>query len=172
MPRLILAAAAALLAALPALAAEPAGTSRIGGSKGWDAFAYAEKGAKVCYLVGLPEKSEPANLNRGRIDAYVTHRPAEKALNVVHFDVGYPFKPGSSAELDIDGKKYTLFTDKEAAWSADAATDKAIAEALAKGRRATLKGTSARGSNTTDTYALEGFTDALAAIDKACGVKR
>ena len=160
------------LAAAPAAFAQEAGTQQLLASQGWTALAYAEKGGKVCYLVGSPEKTEPANLNRGRIDLYVTHRPAEKALNVVHFDAGYPYKPGASADLEVDGKKFTLFTDKDAAWAPDAATDKAIAEALAKGKRATLKGSSVRGTATTDAYALAGFDKALAAIDKACGVKR
>ncbi len=168
MNRFVLCAAAALFV-LPAHAQD---TSRIGGAKGWDAFAYTEKGAKVCYLVGQPAKSEPAGLSRGRVDAYVTHRPADKAVNVVHFDAGYAFKEGAVAELDVDGRKFQLFTAKDAAWANDAVEDKAVTEALGKGKRAILKGSSARGTGTTDTYALDGFKDALAAIDKACGVRR
>jgi len=145
--------------------------SRIGGEKGWDAYSYSEKAGKVCYILGHPSKSEPEKAKRGRIDALVTHRPAEKAFFVVNFDVGYAFKPDSSAELEIDGKKFSLFTDKDTAWARDPATDKAVAEALAKGKQAILKGSSARGTSTTDTYALDGFAQALAAIDKGCGVK-
>jgi hypothetical protein len=160
------------LAALFIVPAQAEDTNRIGGAKAWDAFAYAEKGAKVCYLVGTPEKSEPAGLSRGRIDAYVTHRPADKAVNVVQFHAGYAFKDGVPAELDIDGHKFQLFTAKDSAWANDPAEDKAVTEALGKGKRAVFRGTSVRGTGTTDTYALDGFKDALAAIDKACGVKR
>jgi len=161
-----------VFAAAPALAQTAAGTQQLLAEQSWTALAYSEKDGKVCYLVGTPEKSEPAGLSRGRIDLYVTHRPGEKALNVVHFDAGYPYKPGSSADLDVDGRKFTLFTDKEAAWAPDSATDKAITEALAKGKHAALKGTSARGTATTDIYVLAGFDKVLGAIDKACGVKR
>lgn len=153
-------------------AADAATPRRIGGGKHWDAYSFTEKGAKVCYIVGRPEKSEPGNVKRGRIDAIVTHRPKEKSLNVVNFDVGYPLKPGADADLEIDGHKFSLFTDKDAAWAQDTATDKAVAEALAKGKRAVLKASSARGTSTSDIYALDGFKEALAAIDKACGVKR
>jgi hypothetical protein len=145
---------------------------RIGGDKSWDAYAYSDKGSKVCYLVGHPQASEPASVKRGRVDALVTDRPKEKSLDVVNFDVGYAFKAGANAELDIDGHKFPLFTDKDAAWTRDAATDKAVTEALAKGSHATLKGSTARGTAATDTYALDGFTAALDAIDKACAVKR
>jgi hypothetical protein len=158
-----------LAAEKPAAASAP---QEIGGGKNWTAYAYTEKGKKVCYMLAHPAKSEPAKLKRGRVDAMVTHRPAEKAFNVVNFDVGYPFKEGSSAELDVDGKKFTLFTNKDAAWDPDAATDKTVTEALAKGTEAVLKGTSAHGTVTTDTYSLDGFTAALGAIDKACNVKR
>ena len=166
---LALALAAPLAAAAHAADAVP---QRIGGADGWDAYTLDEKGGKVCYVVGHPGKSEPANAKRGRIDALVTHRPKENAVNVVNFDVGYPFKEGSTADLDIDGHKFSLFTSNDAAWNKDAATDKAVTEALAKGKHATLKGTSERGTNTTDIYSLEGFDAALAAIDKACNVKR
>jgi invasion protein IalB len=111
-------------------------------------------------------------LKRGRIDAVVTQRPGEKTFDVVNFDVGYQAKSGSSAELDIDGQQTKLFTNKEAAWTADAATDKATTEALAKGHHATLKATSARDTVTTDTYNLDGFKAALDETDKACDIKR
>jgi len=153
----------------PAASATPV---ELGKTQDWAAWSFAEKGAKVCYLLGHPAKSQPAKLNRGRIDAIITHRPGEKAVNVVNFDVGYTFKEGTDAELDIDGKKFTLFTEKDAAWARDAATDKAVVEALAKGKQATLKGTSAHGTVTTDTYKLTGFSEILSAIDKACGIKR
>lgn len=163
-----------VLTPMGAVAAEKpaAQPQEIGGGKIWAAYAFTEKGGKVCYLVGHPTKSEPAKLKRGRVDAMVTHRPAEKSVNVVNFDVGYPFKEGSTAELTIDGKKYSMFTAKDAAWDSDAAADRTVTEALAKGREATLKGVTQHGTVTTDVYSLDGFSAALAAIDKACNVKR
>jgi hypothetical protein len=165
-------AAALLLLAPAAFAADEAGTQQLLAEQGWTALTFQDKGAKVCYLVGTPEKTEPASLKRGRIDLYVTQRPHEKSFNVVHFDAGYTYKQGSSADLTIDGHPFTLFTNKDSAWSVDSATDGAITAALAKGNVAVLKGTSSHDAVTTDTYALHGFTEALDAIDKACGVKR
>ena len=152
----------------------PAGvkSEHLGDAEGWSAFAETDKNAKACYLVGRPAKTEPENLKRGDIYVYVTHRPAEKTFNVVSFAAGYPYKDASDAELTVDTHKFTLFTSKEAAWSRDAATDKAVVEAMAKAKQAVLKGISARGNNTTDTYSLDGFAPMLAQIDKACGVKR
>lgn len=168
----------ALVAAPPvafgagAPAANPATPHEVGGAKGWTGYSYLDRGNKVCYLVGHPSKTEPARAARGRIDAMVTERPHEKQLNVVNFDAGYAFKEGSSATIEIDGHGFSLFTDHETAWARDAATDGAVTEALARGRRAVLKGTNAKGAAVTQSYSLEGFGDALAAIDKACGMKR
>ena len=148
------------------------GPKSLGTAKGWSAYSAGEKATLVCYVVGKPAKSFPANATRGRIDAQVTHRPGEKAVNVVDFELGYTAKAGSSAELDIDGKKFPLFTNKEAAWASDAATDRLVTSALAKGKQATIKATSERGTATADTYSLDGFAQAIALADKACNVKR
>lgn len=153
-------------------ATSPAPPNELGRAESWTAYAFTGKDSKVCYLVGTPEKKEPAKLKRGRVDALVTHRPGEKAANVVNFDAGYAYKQDSDVDLDIDGRKFSLFTSKETAWTRDAATDKAVVEALAKSKRAVVKGTTANGVATTDTYSLGGFARALALIDKACGIKR
>jgi hypothetical protein len=145
---------------------------KVGGAQSWTAYTYAEGKGKVCYLVGEPAKKEPAAAKRDRVNALVTHNTNDKSSNVVSFIEGYSFPEHGSAELDVDGKKFSLFTDKDTAWARDSATDKAIVTALSKGKQAVLKGSSARGTATTDTYSLGGFAQALALIDKACSVKR
>jgi hypothetical protein len=173
MQRFALSLAAILLLATSGVIAAPTqNVTRLGGNKGWDAYLDTARGGKVCYVIGKPGKSEPANAKRSAIFASVTHRPSEKRFNEVSFTSGYLFKEGSDAELSVDGKKFSLFTDKEGAWTRDAATDKAVVEAMAKGREAVIKGVSIRGTATTDIYPLDGFTQALNEIDKACGVKR
>jgi hypothetical protein len=165
-----------LLPAEASLAQAPAqgpAITKLGTAQGWEAYADTTKGGKICYLIGKPTKTEkPANLKRAAVLASVTHRPAEKRTSEISFDAGYTFKEGSDADLVIDGTtKFSLFTNKNAAWTRDAATDKAVVEALAKGHQAVISGTSSRGA-THDTYSLAGFAHALSEIDKACGVKR
>ena len=166
--------ASALAQSPPAKPPTAAGAKaeHLGDAQAWSAFAETDKNAKACYLVGRPMKVEPDNLKRGDVYVYVTHRPAEKSYNVVSFAAGYPYKDATDAELTVDTHKFALFTSKESAWSRDAATDKAVVDAMAKAKQAVLKGTSARGTATTDTYSLDGFASMLAQIDKACGVKR
>jgi hypothetical protein len=173
MQRFLPALAALCLAVAPlaARADDAVKPTSLGSAKVWTAYTANEKNTMVCYVVGPPAKSLPANAARGRVDVQVTHRPGEKALNVVDFELGYIAKPGSSAELEIDGKKFVLFTNKGSAWASDA-EDKLVTNALAKGKQAIIKAVSDHGTNTIDTYALAGFGQALALADKACSVKR
>ena len=146
--------------------------NHLGDSQGWSAYADPDRSGKVCFLVGRPVKSEPHTAKRGDVYVYVTHRSAEHSYNVVSFNAGYPYKEGSDAELSIDGTKFDLFTNRDTAWARDGETEKAIVETMVKGRQATLKGTSSRGTTTVDTYSLAGFSQVLVLIDKACGLKR
>jgi hypothetical protein len=145
---------------------------RLGGADAWTAYAYSEKTGKVCYLAGEPRKSEPAGGKRKHPVAMVTHRPGEKVANVVSFVEGYPLKEGSEVSLDIGGAKFDLFTKGDSAWARTPELDKAIVEAMTKGKQAIVKGTPRKGPTTTDAYSLAGFAQALALIDKACDVKR
>jgi Invasion associated locus B (IalB) protein len=157
-----------------AASASPAGTpsERLGAAGAWTAYAYTEKSGKVCYLVGGPNRSEPAGAKRKRPLAMVTHRTAEKVANVVSFAQGQPLKEGSDVSLEIGGAKFDLFTKGDSAWARTAELDKTIVEAMARGKQALVKAMPQKGPATTDTYSLAGFAQALALIDKACDVKR
>jgi hypothetical protein len=153
-------------------APQPAGPKQIGAAKRWTAFEVKDAGGLVCYLVADPSATDQTKLKRGRPHLLVTHRTADQAANVVSIEAGYEYAPKAEVSLTIDKQNWTFFTDKETAWARDADTDRAIVAAMAKGRQLIVKGKSLRGVATTDTYALEGFSEALALIDKACKVKR
>jgi hypothetical protein len=158
-------------AAEPATEAAPAAHS-LGQFEAWTAYVSRDKTGKVCYLVGQPQKSEPAGVARKSPSAMVTHRPVEKIDNVVSFVEGYALKEGSDVALDVSGSQFELFTKDDSAWARTSDLDRTIVTALAKGKQAVVKGVPQKGPPTTDTYPLAGFAKALAAIDKACGVKR
>jgi hypothetical protein len=145
---------------------------RLGAADSWIAYSSPEKGGHICYIVGQPAKSEPAGVKREAIHLLVTHNTADKTSNVVSFIAGYKFKDGSAAEVSVGDKKFDLFTKDDTAWARDSATDKAIVEAMQKGRQAIIKGSPAKGAATVDAYNLAGFGQVLGDIDKACGVKR
>ena len=152
--------------------ADAAAPQSLGTNKNWSAFSAGSGKTQVCYLVGKPVKTLPEGVQRGRIAGNITHRPGENTFNTVNFQLGYEAKAGSNAELTIDGKKFDLFTAKQGAWAADAATDKNVTIALSKGKQAVIKAVSEHNNTSTDTYSLDGFAPTLALIDKACNVKR
>ena len=161
-------AATPIAAPLTAMAAE--GTA-IGKFDAWAAYSHGAGKAKVCYIHSVPQKSDGEYSKRGPTYFQVTHRPGEKSLNVVSVTAGYVYKKDSNAEVEVDGTKYSLFTDGDGAWSRDAKGDAALVTAMKSGNQMIVRGSSSRGTLTTDTYSLRGFTAAHTAIDKACGVR-
>jgi hypothetical protein len=104
-----------------------------------------------------------------------------KVRNEVQTLVGYPMKPTTDSFFHravVDGKAYpmksiaddpaTPITDSEAAWLSSTNDEAGFVAALKAGVKLVVQGTSARGTETTDTYSLAGVTKAMEAIDKAC----
>lgn len=151
----------------PPAAAQQVNT--LGRSQDWTAYTITENGNKVCYVASQPKKDEGNYTQRGEIYTLVTHRPAEGKFNVITVYAGYPYKESSSVTISFDGgkKSFQLFTHGETAWALDK-FDSEIVDAMKAGRDMVIKGTSSRGTVTTDTYSLLGVTAALNTIDKAC----
>jgi invasion protein IalB len=158
----------ALLLAAPAYAED---AKLISTHKDWSAYTVSEGSATVCYMASKPIASEPKGAKRGDVYAMITHRPSEKSFSVVSFVGGYAYKPGSEATVTVGNQRFSLFTDGDTAWAYDDATDKALALAVRSGDKMILVGTSARGTQTTDTFSLSGTGAAYKAIGAACGVK-
>jgi hypothetical protein len=137
----------------------------------WTAYVFTEENNKVCYMVSKPKKEEGSYTKRGNVFALVTHRPAEKSKNVFSFVAGYPLKQDSEVTVNIGSQHFKLFTQKETAWAPDAATDNKLAVAIRSGSSMIIKGVSAQGTATTDTFGLKGSSAAHAAISKECGIK-
>ncbi|UEM21492.1 invasion associated locus B family protein [Skermanella mucosa] len=160
---------ATLASGTTATAAEP---QLIGSFNDWNAFSYDESGQKVCYMSSRPKKDEGNYKQRGDIYVLITHRPAEKSLDVVSVTTGYTYKEKSETIVSIGNQNFRLFTDGDTAWARDEKTDRALVDAIRSGSAMVIKGTSNRGTATTDTYSLSGTSAAYEAISKACNVKR
>lgn len=178
--RFFLAAAVALVALGPvllptqaAVAADKAtGVTRLGGSGGWDAYLDQGANGKICFLIGKPKSIEGGHAKQDEVRMSVTHRPRDHVDNVVNFILGFRAKKDSDAALEVDGRKFALFTDKDGAWARDAATDRAVVMAMMRGKSAAIKADPEHGKSGADSYNLDGFGAALTLIDKACGVRR
>ena len=71
-------------------------------------------------------------------------------------------------ESKINKKTFKLFTQQDGAWSANPELDAKLVRAMKSGNRMVVYGISSRGTKTTDTYSLSGFTAMKKRIDKAC----
>lgn len=135
----------------------------------WTAYTYTENKQPVCYIAAKPDKSEGKYASRDEVLMLVTHRPGEKAFDVVSVVAGYQYKPDTDAVITIGAQKFDLFTvGSDRAWARDAKIDRAITQAMIKGNLAVVRGTSSRGTLTTDTFSLSGFTAAYKAIGDTC----
>jgi len=162
-------AAAALAVGLAAAASQPAAAQDqvLGKFKDWTAHSYSEPDSKVCNIWSRPIDSKPANVRRGDIYAFVTHRPGVNSRSAVSFQMGYPLRAGESVSLQIGNRKFSLTVEGEAAF-AEVQDETNITNAMRRGNRMVVRGVSTRGTRTTDTYSLSGVTAAHNAINKAC----
>ena len=156
-----------LFAAVPALAGDPEQVGKFGS---WMAMKFDEDGHLACYTLSEPARKEGNYTRRGNVYVLVTHRPAQSSIGVVSFTAGYDYKPESSVQIEIDGQSFTLYTQGNTAWAQDN-DDHKIVEAMRVGKTLIVRGTSARGTDTVDTYSLLGFGKAYDAINTTCQVQ-
>lgn len=137
----------------------------------WEGAVDTSEGAKVCYVTAVPEKSEGNYTQRDATYIAVTHRPASKSRDTISITAGYEYKPDSEVTVTIGQKSFSLFVQKDMAWTSSTDDDKKIVAAMKGGSKMVVVGYSKRGTKTMDTYSLAGFGKAYQAIGTECGVK-
>ena len=142
----------------------------LGTNRDWHAFQYMENGNRVCYMASRPTREEGNYTQRGDVFVLVTHRPAENSRDVISVITGYSYQAESEASVRIGNETFSLFTDDDTAWAYDTETDRAMVAAMRRGAQMVVQGTSSRGTLTTDTYSLFGFTATMETINEACGL--
>jgi len=164
-------AAAAAPAVAPAAAVAGGVKPTLLGQYGdWGAYTASPGGKKICFAIAKPSSSESNPPNRPRNPAYmfISSRPADKVSNEVSIIIGYPFKPSSEATVDIGSTPFALYTQQDGAWIKNAADEAHMVEAMRAGQSAVVKGMSAKGTRTTDTFSLRGLSQALDRTGQDC----
>ncbi|MEE2693919.1 MAG: invasion associated locus B family protein [Pseudomonadota bacterium] len=134
----------------------------LGTFQDWHARAYEEGARSGCYIVSKPKSEKGDYTKRGDVYILVSIGPGKKT-GIVTLHAGYPFKEDSEVKVDIDGSSQKLFTSNEIAWAYEGQDQKFI-ERMRIGKRMIVVGFSRRGTKTTDTYSLYGFTQAYETI--------
>ena len=136
----------------------------------WGAYTATPNGKKVCFALAKPSssKTNPPNRPRDPAYAFVSTRPAEKVTNEVSIMIGYALKPGSESTLEVGGGTYAMYTQGDGLWIKNAAEEERMVEAMRKSADAVVKGVSAKGTETTDTFSLKGLSQALDRLAQDC----
>jgi invasion protein IalB len=159
--------------ASPAAAAAGGAQPKLLGQYGvWGAYTASPGGKKVCFTLAKPTASEtnPPNRPRNPVYMFISTRPADNppVTNEVSLVVGYPFKAGTEATAEVGKTKFALYTQQDGAWIKNAAEEAKMVDAMRGGDNAVIKGVSAKGTQSTDTFALKGIAQALDRTAQEC----
>ncbi len=156
--------------ASPAAAAGGAQPKLLGQYGMWGAYTAAPGGKKVCFALAKPSASEtnPPNRPRNPVYMFISTRPADKVSNEISLVVGYPFKTGTEATAQVGGSSFALYTQQDGAWIKNATDEAKMVDAMRGGDNAVIKGTSAKGTQSTDTFSLKGVSQALDRAAQEC----
>ncbi len=157
-------------AASPAAVVGGAEPTLIGQFGTWGAYSATPNGKKVCFALAKPSssKTNPPNRPRDPAYAFVSTRPAEKVNNEVSVMIGYALKPGSESSVEVGGAAFAMYTQGDGLWIKNAAEEERMVEAMRKSADLVVKGVSAKGTETTDTFSLKGLAQALDRISQDC----
>jgi hypothetical protein len=157
-------------AAATTAAAGNAEPTLIGQFGSWGAYTATPNGKKVCFALAKPSssKTNPPNRPRDPAYAFVSTRPAEKVTNEVSVMIGYAVKPGSESTLEVGGSSYAMYTQGDGLWIKNAAEEERMVEAMRKSPDLVVKGVSAKGTETTDTFSTKGLAQALDRLAQDC----
>lgn len=163
---LILGTGAALLPAA-------AQAEELGNFGAWYAFTQGEGEQKLCYMIAAPIQSLGQIANRGEVGMMVTHQMGGKVRDQVSVALGFePHKTKyTRAKVDKSGNILMRVVDGDRAWIRDAGTDRELITRMKGGDHLVVTGMSSNGAASQDTFSLDGFSKAYAAISLACGLK-
>jgi hypothetical protein len=160
----------AATATAPAAPGGDAQPTLLGQYGDWGAYTASPGGNKVCFALAKPKttKMEPAGRNRDPAYLFVSIWLDRNVKNEVSVIIGYPFKSSSDATAEIGTAKFAMYTQNDGAWIKNVAEEARMVDAMRKGVDLTVKGTSGRGTQSTDQYSLKGLAQALDKIEQEC----
>ncbi|MGB7335927.1 MAG: invasion associated locus B family protein [Salaquimonas sp.] len=158
--------AATAVATTGAIAQTP---TQIKQNKAWGSFSYQGSDGKVCYVLSVPTEKLPAELNGRAVDHgdvffMLAQHPGQNVRLEPQFTAGYPFQENSKVVLDVDGKKFSMFTKGQNAWLDNPAEEASVVAAMKAGAKMSVSAASRRGTQTSYAYSLSGVTASISDI--------
>ncbi len=135
----------------------------------WSVYVANSSTGRVCFAVSQPQNTAPTGVNRGGIYFMLSTWPSRSVHNEASIIIGYPFAEQSTATVTIDqDTQFNFFTINDGAWLSNLDQESDLVVAMQRGIQMTVRGTSQRGTDTTDTYSLRGVTAALNRVGQEC----
>ena len=147
----------------PARRPSAVGPKRIGVWDDWQAATNQEAGQPVCYAFTRPSSSSPALPGRGDVVLTVTERAGGR--DAVALTAGFAYAANAEMEISAEGVTLPFYTAGRSAFARDG---RAAVALFNRGRQAIARSPGPRGQAVTDNFSLRGFSQAYAAIAKAC----
>jgi len=162
----------AFSASLALIGAASAKPELLGEFSDWKAFKSVEGSTTVCYALTEPKDQQPKNVKRDPAFFIISNFPARQVKGEPSIIAGYPYDEKSKPSAEVGGATFVFIPVNQgtegAAWMSDSATEQKLVAAMRGGSKMVVKGTSRRGTNTTDTYSLSGISGALDRINQEC----
>ena len=118
---------------------------------------------QACALYQFPLTEKGEYTKRGQVVFFVIK---DDGAIYVRADAGYTYDPDKYIKVAIDGSSFQFFGDGDSAWSMK--DDRVVIDAMKAGKQMIVIGHSTRGTETTDTYSLIGFTKAMNQLSESC----
>ena len=133
----------------------------------WSVYTIKKNGQKLCYMASAPTGKNGNYSQRDEPYFLVTH--INSTTDEVSASSGYRYKNNTKPRIQIDGRKYRLsITQGELAWAKTSKLDKMLVSRMKKGAKMKVTGTSPKGTYSTDTYSLSGFSKAYKKMKSLC----
>ena len=136
----------------------------------WGAYSASAGGNKICFASAKPSSldTDPPGRSRSSPYVFISARPGDKVSREVSVIIGYAFRPKSDATLEVGSASFALATKQDGAWIKNQAEETDLVAAMRVSQSAVLKGESAKGTRSTDRFALKGLTEALNRSEQDC----
>lgn len=161
-----LAAAIALLALTTTVALAQT-SNRVAVFQDW--AVYSGTGNRICYAASQPTRSLPQGASRDPAFFMIANYPDRSVTNEAFILMGYPLEANSMVTVVIDNTHtFSFFTGQDGAWLQQLDQEEQLISAMRSGITMEVRGRSARGTDTTDTYSLRGVTAAIERAGTEC----
>ncbi len=136
--------------------------------KDWTVFIYEGSEGRVCFAASAPTDMQPKTAKRTSVIFYVTTWQKDGVHKELSVRQGYAMKSNAVATVTVGGQNFSLSADDDKAYAKDPADERKLLAAMTAGGPMIVKATSAKGTQTTDQYSLDGIAAAVQKLEESC----